>query len=89
MVKKKPYVEEVESDGRPDEVISQINWDIYHKRNQSYIADLFTGQYKSQITCPDCERISITFDPFMSVTLQFSPPEKHIDVEGYFMTEIG
>jgi ubiquitin carboxyl-terminal hydrolase 4/11/15 len=27
------------------------------------------GQYKSELICPDCKRISITFDPYMTVTL--------------------
>jgi len=41
------------------------------KRNSSFISDNFAGQYRSEIRCPDCKRISITFDPFLSVTLQF------------------
>ena len=27
------------------------------------------GQYKSKVTCPDCRLESITFDPFLNVTL--------------------
>jgi ubiquitin carboxyl-terminal hydrolase 4/11/15 len=41
----------------------------YIKRNQSIIVDLMTGQYKSKVTCPDCKEESITFDPFITVTL--------------------
>ena len=27
------------------------------------------GQFKSTVRCPDCDKLSITFDPFMSVSL--------------------
>jgi ubiquitin carboxyl-terminal hydrolase 4/11/15 len=27
------------------------------------------GQFKSTVKCPDCEKVSIIFDPFMSVSL--------------------
>lgn len=27
------------------------------------------GQYKSTLQCPKCSRISVTFDPYMSVPL--------------------
>lgn len=29
----------------------------------------FQGQYKSTLCCPDCNKISITFDPFMYLSL--------------------
>lgn len=32
------------------------------------------GQYKSKVVCPDCGKESITFDPFITVTLPI--PEK-------------
>ena len=70
-IKSKPYVEDIESDGRPDEIVSQLSWDNYLKRNKSFISEKLAGQYRSEIKCPDCDRISITFDPFMSVTLPF------------------
>lgn len=66
----------MESNGRPDEVVSQLSWNNYLKRNSSLITDLLAGQYRSEIRCPDCQKISITFDPFLSLTLQFPRPEK-------------
>ena len=68
-VKTKPSVENIEADGRPDSIISRISLENYQKRNHSVIGDLMVGQYKSELHCPDCDRISITFDPFMTVTL--------------------
>lgn len=68
-MKDKPAVDNVESDGRPDDVISQLSLENYHKRNKSIVTDLMVGQYKSELHCPDCKRVSITFDPYMTVTL--------------------
>ena len=31
--------------------------------------DMFEGYYKSKVVCPECQRVSVTFDPYMSVTL--------------------
>ena len=32
-------------------------------RNNSVIVDLFHGQIRSTIQCPDCKKLSVTFDP--------------------------
>lgn len=43
-----------------------------------------TGQYKSKVTCPTCKKESITFDPFITVTLPI--PQKVVNVlEGFFI----
>ena len=44
-------------------------WADYRKRNDSVVVDRCTGQYKSQLTCPQCKRVSVTFDPFQYITL--------------------
>lgn len=74
-IKKKPYIE------KPDSTDDMINnpakiremaekvWDITKKRDDSVIADLFTGMYKSTLVCPVCDKVSITFDPFNNLTL--------------------
>ena len=36
-----------------------------------------TGQFKSTIVCPVCDKISITFDPFLTVSLPL-PTENYI-----------
>lgn len=53
-IKKKPYVESVDSNERPDDVVSRQGWLAYIKRNQSIISDNMVGQYKSKVVCPDC-----------------------------------
>ncbi|KAG5981926.1 hypothetical protein E4U55_002487 [Claviceps digitariae] len=74
-IKKKPYIE------KPDSTDDMINnpsaikemadkvWEITCRRDDSVIADLFTGLYKSTLKCPECGKISITFDPFNNLTL--------------------
>lgn len=74
-IKNKPYIE------KPDSTDDMINdpeairkmadevWDITRRRDDSVIADLFTGLYKSTLKCPECGKISITFDPFNNLTL--------------------
>ena len=77
-------MESVESNNRPDSVVALESWIAHIKRNQSIITDLMTGQYKSKVTCPDCSKESITFDPFITVTLPI--PQKIINVfDGFFI----
>eukprot|EP00898_Chlorokybus_atmophyticus_P000740 jgi/Chlat1/1667/Chrsp127S08675 len=68
-VKQKPYIEAKDSDGRPDEVVSAEAWQSYKIRNDSVIVDVWQGQYKSTLVCPSCSKRSITFDPFMYLSL--------------------
>ena len=42
------------------------------------------GQYKSKLVCPDCGKVSITFDPFMSVSLPI-PAMNLINLQLYFI----
>ena len=74
-IMKKPYVEKPDS---TDEMVGDLeaiskladtHWGIYKMRNDSAVADLFAGLYKSTLVCPECQKVSITFDPFMDLTL--------------------
>lgn len=58
-----------EADGKSDEVASQESWNKHLLRNDSVIVDLFFGQYKSTLICSQCNRVSVTFDPFMTLSL--------------------
>ncbi|EGC31737.1 hypothetical protein DICPUDRAFT_50006 [Dictyostelium purpureum] len=68
-VKKKPFFEGKDYDERPDEVIANEQWGMHVARNDSVIVDWFQAQLKSKLVCPDCGKISITFDPFMYLSL--------------------
>lgn len=54
-VKKKPYVETKDYDGRSDFVVAKESWLNHLARNQSVIVDLMHGQYKSTLKCPTCQ----------------------------------
>lgn len=63
---------ELKDDTVNDEVVMQLaeeSWKTYKLRNESVILDLFGGLYMSTIICPVCSLTSITFDPFMDLTL--------------------
>ncbi|KAK8140540.1 UCH-domain-containing protein [Apiospora sp. TS-2023a] len=89
-IKKKPYIE------KPDSTDEMVNdpaairemaekvWDITKKRDDSVIADLFTGLYKSTLVCPECQKVSITFDPFNNLTLPLPIENKWSHTIRYF-----
>jgi len=56
---KKPYTEVPDSNGRPDEEVASDCWQIHKARNDSIIVDLFQGQYKSTLVCPECEKVRV------------------------------
>ena len=68
-IKRKPYTETLESNGRPDAEVSRESWSRFQMRNKSVIVDTCYGQLKSHITCPNCNHESITFDPYLSLSL--------------------
>ena len=65
-----PYEEiEEQKDNEKDIECAQRFWKLNLKRNDSIITDLFSGQFKSTISCPDCKWISRTYDTFNSLIL--------------------
>ncbi|WVO17141.1 hypothetical protein L204_104832 [Cryptococcus depauperatus] len=70
---KKPYIEKPDwKSGDGNKELAQLGkecWEGYKKRNDSVIVDLFQGQLKSTLVCPECKKESITFDPFMYLTV--------------------
>ncbi|KAK6147356.1 hypothetical protein DH2020_018268 [Rehmannia glutinosa] len=68
-VKRKPYVQANEDDCRPDEEVADEYWGNHLSRNDSIIVDLCQGQYRSTLVCPICKKLSVTFDPFMYLSL--------------------
>ncbi|KAH9852032.1 cysteine proteinase [Lenzites betulinus] len=78
-VLKKPYVEKPDWEGGGDKELIQLantSWEGYMKRNDSVVVDLFQGQYQSTLVCPECSKVSITFDPFMYLTLPLPVQKK-------------
>ncbi|CAH3164466.1 unnamed protein product [Porites evermanni] len=80
-VKKKPYVEMKDADGRPDEVVAKESWQNHLQRNNSIIVDIFHGLFKSTLVCPDCSKVSVTFDPFCYLSLPLPvKKERNLDI---------
>jgi ubiquitin carboxyl-terminal hydrolase 4/11 len=73
-VRRKPYVERDELVGvHPSEeqlrMLGQKSWEGHKLRNDSVIVDLCQGMYKSTVVCPVCSVVSVTFDPFMDLSV--------------------
>lgn len=75
-IDKKPYVENPDSDDskvHDPEYIRELG-ETYQKnhklRNDSIAMDLFGGFYKNKMECPDCSKVSVTFDPYSLITVQ-------------------
>ncbi|XP_010086020.1 PREDICTED: ubiquitin carboxyl-terminal hydrolase 4, partial [Pterocles gutturalis] len=68
-VKKKPYLELKDANGRPDLEVAKEAWENHRLRNDSIIVDIFHGLFKSTLVCPKCSKVSVTFDPFCYLTL--------------------
>ncbi|KAK3077144.1 hypothetical protein LTS18_011104, partial [Coniosporium uncinatum] len=75
-IHKKPYFENPDSTDEMvgnKEAIRELGEkyrDNHRARNDSIAMDLFNGFYKNTMVCPECEKVSITFDPFSLLTLQ-------------------
>uniref|UniRef100_A0A7N6BJM2 ubiquitinyl hydrolase 1 n=1 Tax=Anabas testudineus TaxID=64144 RepID=A0A7N6BJM2_ANATE len=85
-IQNKPYTETVDSDGRLDEVVAEEAWQRHKMRNDSFIVDLFQGQFKSKLVCPTCSKVSITFDPFLYLPVPLPQKQKVLSVF-YFAKE--
>jgi hypothetical protein len=73
----KPYIEAPDSDGRSDSELADIWWSNHLKREMSIIVALFTGQYKSLLTCRTCKYESARFEPFSFLQLPLPEDDHH------------
>ena len=60
--------------------VAEESWQQFLSRDNSPIVDMFQGQLKSKLTCPECCRVSVTFDPFRYV--RRSARRRPLDVTG-------
>jgi ubiquitin C-terminal hydrolase len=66
---KKPYIDMEDKEGLDEESAAQEAWNRHLYRNESIITDIFHGQFKSTVMCSKCDRVSVTFDPMMTMLL--------------------
>ncbi|XP_052272033.1 uncharacterized protein LOC127872721 isoform X1 [Dreissena polymorpha] len=52
-----------------DVVAAEEAWQKYLNRNDSVIVDTFQGQFKSTVVCGECSQVSVTFEPFMYLSV--------------------
>lgn len=79
LITKKPYYEEKLQGGvdKSDVEVAEASWKRHKEINNSIIVDLFQGQYRSRLQCPQCKKVSITFDPFMYLSIPIPPKKNH------------
>lgn len=85
-IKKKPYIELKDNDDHTDLEAAKEAWGIYLKRNDSVIVDTFHALLKSTLVCPECDKISITFDPFCYLSLPL-PVKKERQIEIFLVPD--
>ncbi|XP_076812613.1 ubiquitin carboxyl-terminal hydrolase 19-like isoform X3 [Clavelina lepadiformis] len=68
-IKDKPYYEIKEQEGKPDHLVAEESWKLHKSRNDSFIVDLFHGIFKSKLVCPECDKHSTKFDPFLFLSV--------------------
>jgi ubiquitin carboxyl-terminal hydrolase 4/11 len=59
---KKPYVEKPDWEGGAEKEMVELarkSWEGYLLRNDSVIVDLFQGQYRSTLVCPECSKVCV------------------------------
>ena len=83
-IRSKPYVEMADSDGKPDHEVATEAWENYKKRNDSVILDIFHGLLKSTVVCPECPKVSVTFDPMCYLSLPL-PVKKERQIEVFLV----
>ncbi|KAJ8674778.1 hypothetical protein QAD02_010564 [Eretmocerus hayati] len=52
-----------------DELEADKHWAKHLKANRSIIVDTFQGQFKSTVVCAVCKHVSVTYEPFMYLSV--------------------
>lgn len=68
-IRNEPRIEQKDSDNRADDELAKETWTNYRKRNDSVIVDTFHGMLKSSLLCPECQKVSVKFDPFCNLSV--------------------
>lgn len=52
-----------------EEIEADKHWDSHLSQNQSIVVDTFQGQFKSTVVCSTCKHVSVTYEPFMYLSV--------------------
>lgn len=69
----------------PVQEVAEEAWRNHKRRNNSIIVDIFHGLFKSTLVCPECNKISVTFDPFCYLSAPL-PISKDRVMEVFFVS---
>lgn len=69
VLRRPPPLPALDSDGRPDADVADEAWARHLAANDSVVTDTFCGQLRSSVTCCRCGYASVTFDPFLSLSV--------------------
>ena len=67
----------IQKENNNDEENSKLGWSNFLRRNQSILVDLFYGQLKSCVICPECNYNSINFNSFLSLELSINSDKNY------------
>ncbi|CAG8553628.1 6769_t:CDS:2 [Funneliformis caledonium] len=51
------------------QIVSEIEWEKYLRRNSSVVVSLFQGQFRNTLRCLTCNKTSTTYNAFMYLSL--------------------
>ena len=88
-INKKPYIPlEEQKENEKDNEASDRFWNLYKKREDSIIVDLFHGQFKSKISCVECGNASINYDPYIFLGLPIPEIKNRMIIKLVFMNKL-
>ncbi|KAK2761694.1 ubiquitin-specific protease doa4 [Arachnomyces sp. PD_36] len=64
------FEEELQRERMPIHRVSNIEWDRYCHREESYMTSLFAGQHASRLRCTTCRLTSTTYEAFYSISVE-------------------
>ncbi|KAJ3205199.1 ubiquitin-specific protease doa4, partial [Dinochytrium kinnereticum] len=64
-----PMIEDVSDVFLSDEALQQKMWNKHLQTDYSIVVDLFQGQLKSRLQCLTCNKASVSFHPFMYLSV--------------------
>lgn len=73
---KKPYIVNPESDGRDSNELGLETWSNSLRRDWSLIYFMFYGSMRSNLTCKQCRKESMTFDVFSNMPISLPEPKQ-------------
>ncbi|KAM0752242.1 hypothetical protein T439DRAFT_299975 [Meredithblackwellia eburnea MCA 4105] len=53
----------------PQQIMSEREWDIYRRRDDSFVVQCFQGQFRNQLKCLTCGKTSTTYNTFMPLSV--------------------